>query len=111
MPWSIRRSGGAPLELTDGALATSEGAGCILGSGGAAHHLFDPRTGRSASHWRRMIIHHDSAAVADALSTTLYVASHDDINAILRRIEGVTAWATDNEGREYRFDSPTRASL
>jgi thiamine biosynthesis lipoprotein len=105
-PWQVARAGGEPIALTSGALATSEGEGCILGAGGAAHHLFDPRTGRSASHWRRIIVHHRSAAVADALSTALYAASRDEIQAIAARLGGVIVWGTDAEGREHRWSSP-----
>jgi FAD:protein FMN transferase len=105
-PWLVARTGGDPIALSSGALATSEGAGCILGAGGAAHHLFDPRTGRSASHWRRIIVHHASAGIADALSTTLYAASHDQIGALLRSFPGTTVWATDAQGREHRMASP-----
>ena len=61
-PWLVARAGAAPIALRDGALATSEGAGCVLGAAGAAHHLFDPRSGRSAAHWRRITVHHRSAA-------------------------------------------------
>jgi thiamine biosynthesis lipoprotein len=105
-PWLVERAGGDPIELSDGALATSEGNGCILGAEGAAHHLFDPRTGRSASHWRRIIVHHGSAAVADALSTALYAASPGEIGTVLERIAGATVWATGADGREHRWASP-----
>jgi thiamine biosynthesis lipoprotein len=98
-PWEIARAGAAPLQLSDGALATSEAAGCVLGADGAIHHLFDPRTGRSAVHWRRMTVHHRSAAVADALSTALYAASPAEIAPILARVPA-TVWATDRDGRE-----------
>jgi len=102
-PWWIAREGTQPIALDDGALATSEGAGCILGSGGAAHHLFDPRTGRSAQQWRRLTVHHQSAAVADALSTALYAASPVEVEAIVGRMGGVAVWATDRDGREHRW--------
>ena len=92
--------------MTSGALATSEGAGCILGAAGAAHHLFDPRSGRSGRHWRRITVHHRSAGVADALSTALYAASGDEIEAITARFGGAVVWATDADGREYRWGAP-----
>ena len=104
-PWLVARAGGAPIALTRGALATSEGAGCILGAAGAAHHLFDPRSGRSGGHWRRITVHHRSAAVADALSTALYAASADEIEAITARFGGAVVWATDADGRECRWAS------
>jgi len=108
--WSIGRAGGAPIALADGALATSEGAGCILGAGGAAHHLFDPRSGRSAAHWRRIIVHHASAAIADALSTTLYAAGPDEIEPLLGLFPGTSVWATDREGFERRLAATTHGA-
>lgn len=88
-----------------GAIATSERSGCILGTGGAAHHLFDPRTGRSACNWTRVTVHHASAAVADALSTTLNIAGPDEIAAIVRQFDGLLVWATDYQSAEWRWAS------
>ena len=105
-PWLIARTSTAPLALTTGALATSEGTGCVLGAAGAAHHLFDPRTGRSAAYWKKITVHHRSAAVADALSTALYVASANEIEALLPRVAGTVIWATDHDERERRWISP-----
>lgn len=102
-PWLIARETAEPIALSAGALATSEGAGCVIGAGGLAHHLFDPRTGRSAQPWRRLTVAHRSAAVADALSTGLYAASHAEIGDVLARFPGAQAWATDRDGREWRF--------
>jgi thiamine biosynthesis lipoprotein len=105
-PWLIARTDAAPFALTSGALATSEGSGCVLGASGAAHHLFDPRNGRSAAHWKKITVHHRSAAVADALSTALYVASSDEIEALLPQFAGIAIWAADHDGRERRWISP-----
>ena len=105
-PWSIGRGDGRAFGLTEGALATSEGAGCIIGASGAAHHLFDPRIGRSAATWRRLTVHHRSAAVADALSTALYAAAPEEIAPILGRIgTGTAVWAVDRHGQERRWIS------
>ena len=105
-PWLVARANAAPIALTGGALATSEGAGCMLGASGTAHHLFDPRSGRSAAHWKKITVHHRSAAVADALSTALYVASADEIETLLPRFAGTVIWATDHNERERRWISP-----
>ena len=105
-PWLVARANAAPFALSGGALATSEGSGCVLGASGAAHHLFDPRNGRSAAHWKTITVHHRSAAVADALSTALYAASADEIEALLPRFAGTAIWATDHDGRERRWISP-----
>ncbi len=104
-PWQVAREGADAIELADGGLATSEGAGCVLGADGAAHHIFDPRSGRSAAHWRRITVHHRSAALADALSTALYVAGPTEIAALLARLRGIRVWATDTSGMETRWAS------
>lgn len=108
-PWLIARHGNVAIELIDGALATSEGTGCILGAKGAVHHLFDPRTGRSARHWQKITVHHRSAAVADALSTAFYAADAHEIASLVTNCEGLIVWATDPHGREFswRADSET----
>jgi thiamine biosynthesis lipoprotein len=104
--WLISRHGLSGIELADGALATSEGSGFILGAAGAVHHLFDPRTGRSPQHWQRVTVHHRLAAVADALSTALYAASAREIAELLTRIGGLVVWVTDRDGKEHRWASP-----
>jgi thiamine biosynthesis lipoprotein len=104
-PWQIARKDKPPIQLQHGALATSEGAGCVLGAGGAAHHLFDPRSGRSTACWQTLSVHHRSAAVADALSTTFYVASADEIAALLPRFPGTIVWARDHAGADRRWIS------
>jgi FAD:protein FMN transferase len=105
-PWLVIRTNATPIHLLRGALATSEGAGCVLGADGLVHHLFDPRSGRSAAHWKRVTVHHRSAAIADALSTALYVASVDELKAILPRLTGTMVWARDQHDREWRWTSP-----
>jgi thiamine biosynthesis lipoprotein len=77
----------------------------VLGAGGEVHHLFDPRSGRSAAHWKRITVHHRSAAVADALSTALYIASADEIEAMLPHLAGMIVWARDHADREWRWSS------
>jgi len=105
-PWLIARADATPIHLLRGALATSEGSGCILGAGGAVHHLFDPRTGRSAARWKSVTVHHRSAAIADALSTTLYIASIDEIEAMLPHLAGTAVWARDQNDRAWRWYTP-----
>jgi len=105
-PWQIARAGAAPVRLQRGALATSEGAGCVLGAGGAAHHLFDPRSGRSATSWNAVTVyHHRSAAIADALSTTCYVASAAEIAAFVARFPGTVVWAREQGAIDRRWIS------
>jgi thiamine biosynthesis lipoprotein len=75
----------------------------VLGAGGAAHHLFDPRSGRSADRWKAVTVHHRSATVADALSTTFYIASADEIAALLPRFPGTIVWARDHANIDRRW--------
>jgi thiamine biosynthesis lipoprotein len=101
--WQIARADQAPIALRHGALATSEGAGCVLGARGAVHHLFDPRSGRSAAHWKALTVHHRSAAVADALSTAFYIASADEIAALLPGFPGTVMWSRDHANIDRRW--------
>ncbi len=100
--WRIARQDEAPLSLHDGALATSEGRGCIIGASGA-HHLFDPHTGRSARHWQRVTVHHRSAAIADALSTGLSATSPGQVSQIIGRVDGTKVWARDAQGKNWHW--------
>lgn len=102
-PWTISRTGAAPIALRDGALAISEGSGCILGAGGKAHHLFNPRTGLCPNRWRQIAVGHPSAAVADALSTALYAAAPAEISATVQKIRDLRVWATEINGRQMRW--------
>jgi FAD:protein FMN transferase len=102
-PWLVRRRGIGDIPLYGGGLATSEGSGCVLGAGGAVHHLFDPRSGRSAADWQTVTVHHRCAAVADALSTALYAVHPRDMEGMLSRLPAITVWATERNGSERRW--------
>jgi thiamine biosynthesis lipoprotein len=56
-------------------------------------------------HWRTVTVHHASAAVADALSTALSIASAEEILGLLPRLHGVTIWTVDRNGRDRRWSS------
>jgi thiamine biosynthesis lipoprotein len=106
LPWMVARADSESISLRDGGLATSEASGCVFGADGAAHHLFDPRSGRSAAHWRRITVHHRSAAVADALSTALYAATPREAVRIVARFPGIMVWATASDGRDVTWSTP-----
>lgn len=109
--WRIAHDDAETIWLTEGALATSAGAGCTFGADGLAHHLFDPRSGLSAQHWQRLTVYHRSAAVADALSTALYAATASEIAKLVARSPGTCVWATDADNRVHRWISPPIAGL
>ncbi len=66
-PWRSRLT----LPLRSQAIATSGGYGTPFDSSGRHHHLFDPRTGKSANHYRSVSVVAPDATTADALSTGL----------------------------------------
>lgn len=106
-PWQIARPDMTPIRLRRGALATSAGAGCVLGARGEAHHLFDPRNGRSANCWSTVtVFHHRSAAVADALSTALFIASAAELADVLPRFPGTVVWTRDRAAVDRKWVSP-----
>ncbi len=60
------------LALRDKAIATSGSYGTRFTPEGVHHHLFDPKTGRSANMWMSMSVIADDATRADALSTAFF---------------------------------------
>jgi len=70
------------LALHNKAIATSGGYGTTFTADGAHHHLFDPKTGRSADRWDSMSVISGDATRADALSTAFSSMSETDIRRI-----------------------------
>ncbi|HLO78815.1 MAG TPA: FAD:protein FMN transferase [Magnetospirillum sp.] len=66
-PWQVALSGGGAERLTRGALATSAADGTRFSA--SCHHIFDPRTGRSAADVGPVTVRHHHATLADAWST------------------------------------------
>ncbi len=91
------------LELEDRALATSAGAGTRFDAAGRFHHLFDPRTGRSADRYASVSVAAPRATLADALSTALYAMSEEERQALRGRLEGVEAWILRADGRREHW--------
>jgi thiamine biosynthesis lipoprotein len=89
---------GQEVPLVDQAIATSAGAGTPFTPDGRTHHLFDPRSGRSANTYRGVTVVAARAAVADALSSAIYVAPPDQAADILRRGGGILGRLVDTAG-------------
>ena len=68
------------LSLTAGSLASSGGSerDLVLDDGSRIGHILDPRSGRPVSRAASVTVWHESAFVADLLSTALYVMGPDD---------------------------------
>jgi thiamine biosynthesis lipoprotein len=79
------------VDLLDRALATSGGYGTAFDAGGRHHHLFDPRTGRSALHFRSVSVLAPTATMADALSTGLSIVALEEVPRILAGYRNVNA--------------------
>ncbi|MFP6715980.1 MAG: FAD:protein FMN transferase, partial [Alphaproteobacteria bacterium] len=93
------------IELVDESVATSAGSGTILGGGGRYHHLFDPRTGKPATHHVSASVITKRAATADAMSTALFVLPTSQIEDIVQKIGGMKAVTTSPDGVKHRFVS------
>lgn len=86
------------IGLSNRALATSGGYGHKFDGGGRHHHLFDPRSGLSASRYGSVSVAGPSALIADALSTAFsimpleqireIIARRTNTNAIISRLDG-----------------------
>jgi len=80
------------------ALATSGGYGTRFDTEGKHHHLLDPVTGRSASHYVSVSVVAPTALLADGLSTALYVAPVEQGAGLIERYNPARAYMVDSEG-------------
>jgi FAD:protein FMN transferase len=101
--WPQRRGFAAVMDLRDRALATSSPYGTTFDRTGERHHLFDPRTGRSAHGWTSVSVVAATATVADALSTAIAVAPMPAAEAILAKGGGLEALLIDRKGHVHRI--------
>lgn len=86
------------LPLKAGAVATSAPNGTCFDAAATVGHLLDPRSGRPASGWRRVSVHHSSAAVADAVSTAAAILPGEAIDALLDSVGGASMIAVAADG-------------
>lgn len=110
-PWSAvvvdpERPSRTLFELTMGdapgqvqALATSAGAGTRFGPDPRVHHLFDPRTGRSANRYASVSVAASRATIADGLSTALSVVAPERRAGLLAPHAASRAWFVHADGR------------
>ena len=86
------------VPLVGQAIATSGGYGTAFDASGRHHHLFDPRTGKSANHYRSVSVLAPDATTADALSTGLSVLPPDAAFAVLRAYPDASVLFLTNDG-------------
>ena len=76
------------LPVRNVAVATSGGYGYPFSRDMKNHHIFDPRLGCSANHYRSLTIEAPSATLADALSTGLYALDPKLTEQVLSEFPG-----------------------
>lgn len=64
------------------------------------HHIIDPQTLMPGNHWRSVSVVCDDSALADALSTALFLLPLEEGKALADRC-GVQAFWLDGSGQEY----------
>lgn len=89
----------ATLDLANTALATSSDDGTQFDSAGRFGHILDPRTGRPARSNRSVSVRAPTAALADALSTAMFVMPVADGRTMLGAFPGATALVLGRDGR------------
>lgn len=94
-PWQVAiRESNTMIPVRNKALATSSGHTLTLSDAYKLTHILNPHTGLS-EHYRNCItVSHHSAAVADALSTSLFSASLKKLEKIKTRFKGIKVWAS-----------------
>jgi len=86
--------------LANRAIATSAGGATRFDRAGRHHHLFDPRTGRSAHRHRAVSVISRSAALSDALSTALAILPPAETEQLLRAAGAERAIFLRDAGRK-----------
>ncbi len=84
------------VQIKGGALATSAGSGYRFQNG---HHLLDPKSGTSASHFSSVSVIAPTATLADGLSTALYVLPLENAWQLVDQFENVGALFMLPDGR------------
>jgi len=89
----------ATLDLTNKALATSGDDGTWFDAAGRFGHILDPRTGLPARANRSVSVAAPTAALADALSTAMFVMPAEAGLAMLEAFPETTALILRRDGR------------
>ena len=89
---------GRTLDLEDIGLAVSGGYGTPFEETGRYNHIFDPRTGLSASKMTAIAVTAPSAMIANGLATSIYVAGREHAAKILAAYPRAKAVITTADG-------------
>jgi thiamine biosynthesis lipoprotein len=91
------------MDLADRCISTSGGYGTKFEATGRHHHLFDPKTGRSARHYIAVTVLAASTMVADALSTALYVTPPEHAERLLAAFLDAEVLVTRPDGSRHQL--------
>jgi thiamine biosynthesis lipoprotein len=91
------------LARLDGrSLATSGDYASRFSPDDRSHHLFDPRTGQSATSLTSVSVAAPTGMLADALSTALFVLGPEQGQKLIAQISGADAFLVTAEGQVTR---------
>ncbi len=89
------------ITLTGGAVVTSgDYQRTYTVEGQQYHHIIDPKTRMPGTLWRSVTVVCEDSALADALSTALFLLPLEDGMALVRKCNAETFWL-DGQGQEY----------
>lgn len=75
-----------PLLVSDGrAIATSSDAHTVFSADHRHHHIMDPHTGYSPTHWSSVTVLAPSCTLADALTKVFFTLPQEQVLAVARR--------------------------
>ncbi len=86
------------ISLAEGAVATSQPSGTVFEPTGRHHHLFDPRTGHSISHYRSVTVLARTATRADGLSTGFSILAPEQMRHAAKSFSEVRVLALKSDG-------------
>jgi len=115
-PWRIGIRDGRDVgridqvEIEDMALAVSGGYGTTFDESGRYHHIFDPRTGASASSLVDVAVIGPRATAADGLATAICVAGEALAPTLLAAYPQMRAIVTRLDGTSMTFTSEGSAA-
>jgi thiamine biosynthesis lipoprotein len=89
---------GRSIPIVNKAVATSGAVGFRFDEQGRCNHLFNPSTGACSDPLRSLTVIADTAATADALSTTFALMDEKRIGSVLSRCGAVEAYITTERG-------------
>lgn len=89
------------IPITGGAVVTSgDYQRTYMVNGKQYHHIIDPATGMPSTYWRSVTVVCDDSALADALSTALFVLPLEEGKALAEQCGAKVLWL-DDEGKQY----------